>query len=274
MCAERRTDIADFLADWISEAVAAAAPGCIPLLFLSGAQGSGKSTALLEAASALRIPIATASIDDFYLPAAARASLARSVSPLLATRGPPGTHDLSLLGALISDLRGAAPGTTTKIPVFDKLADDRTPPDGWRSFTGRPVAIVIEGWLMGAQPDPDAPESPALNVVETEDVTGAWRRYQEEALASQYAALWDQADNFLHILAPGFETVLEWRLQQEEALWKIRGKPMPPDRRAWVARFVQHYERITRRMLAGDRRPGTNLHIDCRRHVMDARRSG
>lgn len=274
MRADQRTDIANCVASWISEAVNRATPGHVPLLFLSGAQGSGKSTALEEAASGLDLPIATASIDDVYLPAAARSSLAASVSPLLATRGPPGTHDLKLLGALISQLRCAAPGATTQIPVFDKLADDRAPPNRRRSFTGRPAAIVIEGWLMGALHDPNAPAAPPMNAVETEDAAGIWRRYQEEALASDYAALWDQADSFLHILAPGFETVLAWRLQQEEALWQRRGNPMPHERRAWVARFIQHYERITRRMLAGQRRPGTDLHVDAQRRVVGAHRSG
>lgn len=214
---------------------------------------------------ALTAPIAAASLDDFYLPLAARADLARTISPLLTTRGPPGTHDLGLLRATVASLRAADARASTPIPVFDKLADDRATPSAWRSFQGRPAAIVIEGWLMGALADMTAPDTPPLNAVEAEDQTGRWRRYQEEALAGSYATLWDRADGFFHILAPGFDAVLGWRLEQETALWQARGEPMPEDRRAWVIRFIQHYERITRRMLEGHRHPGVSLRIDAHR---------
>lgn len=262
------------IADWISQATDRTPPGHIPLLFLSGAQGSGKSTALKQAAAALPFPVAIASIDDVYLPQAAREDLARRVSPLLATRGPPGTHDLGLLRATVARLRAADNLSSTPIPVFDKLADDRAPPGRWHSFQGRPAAIVIEGWLMGALPDASAPTAPPLNAVEAEDASGAWRRYQEDALAGPYAALWDEADGFCHILAPGFHAVPAWRMQQEEGLWQARGAPMPEDRRAWVSRFIAHYERITRRMLAGARRPGTDLHIDTARRLVQPAASG
>lgn len=266
--ADARDDMALRIADWISRSIETAAADHVPLLFLSGAQGSGKSTALRQAAAALSGPVAIASIDDFYLTRSAREDLARTVSPLLETRGPPGTHDLGLLRATLAALGAADGNSATPIPVFDKLADDRAPHGVWRSFSGRPVAIVIEGWLMGAMPDAAAPSSPPLNAVEAEDDTGLWRRYQEDALAGSYGALWDEADGFFHIVAPGFDAVLGWRLEQEASLWKERGAPMPEDRRAWAARFIQHYERITRRMLEGSRRPGTDLRVDGSRRVL------
>lgn len=256
------------VASWISQAIERARPDQIPLLFLSGAQGSGKSTALKQAAAMLAAPAAIASIDDFYLPQSARAELARRISPLLATRGPPGTHDLALLRATVAALRAAGSDSSTPLPAFDKLADERVAPSLWPRFEGRPAAIVIEGWLMGALPDASAPASPPINAVETEDRSGAWRRYQEDALAGPYAALWDEASSFCHILAPGFDAVPAWRLEQEEGLWQARRVAMPEERRAWTGRFVQHYERITRRMLAGGRRPGTDLHIDVRRQLL------
>lgn len=261
------SEAAPLVAAWIRRAIAAAAPGHVPLLLLSGAQGSGKSTALWQALGILDVPVAGASIDDFYLTQGERKTLARRVSPLLLTRGPPGTHDLALLRDTVDRLRTAASGSDINIPVFDKLSDDRAPKESWRRFSGRPAAIVIEGWLMGALPDAGAPEAPPLNAVEAEDTSGAWRRYQEEALAEPYAALWDQADSFCHILAPGFETVLDWRLEQEAALWRARGEAMPESRPAWIARFIQHYERITRRMLSGYRRPGKDIFIDTERRV-------
>lgn len=269
-----RNAVARCLRDWISRQVEAAPAGHIPLLLVSGAQGSGKSTALEGASAALSLPVAVASIDDFYLTRPDREALARRVSPLLATRGPPGTHDLPLLQATLTRLRGADGASETPVPRFDKLADDRDAPSAWRRFHGRPAAIVIEGWLMGALPDAGAPGAPAMNSVEAEDPGGAWRQYQEDTLAGGYAALWEEADAFFHILAPGFDTVLGWRLEQEAALWLSRGQAMPDGRRAWAARFIQHYERITRRMLAGTRRPGTDVHIDAQRQLVQPPLSG
>lgn len=263
-----RSEITPHLARWITGAAQAAPAGHIPLLFLSGPQGSGKSTALAEAVAVLPLPVLGISIDDFYLTRAEREALAREISPLYLTRGPPGTHDLALLSQTISALRSADGSSATRLPAFDKLADDRRPEAGWRAFSGQPAAIIIEGWLMGALPDAEAPATPPINKVEAEDTAGHWRRHQEEALAGPYSALWDMADSFFHLTPPGFGCVLGWRLQQEAGLWQARGQPMPEDRPAWAARFISHYERISRRMIDGLRRPGTELFIDAQRRVV------
>lgn len=265
-------DIAAYVQAWISEAIRTVPAGHVPLLFLSGPQGSGKSTALAEAIGGLRNHVAGASIDDFYLTHAERMDLARQASPLFRTRGPPGTHDLALLGHTIEALCIAEKKTITILPVFDKLADDRASAKRWRRFKGRPDAIVIEGWLMGALPDPfpidDYASAPPLNAVEGEDRTGDWRRLQEDALSGPYAELWNLADSFCHIVPPGFDCVQNWRLEQEAALWAAKDRPMPSERRDWVLRFIQHYEHITRRMIDGHRRPGAEIHIDADRRVI------
>lgn len=259
--------IARAVQDWITRSIEASPAGHIPLLMLSGPQGAGKSTALAEALAAMDRPVAGLSLDDVYLTRAERAALAAGVSPLFAVRGPPGTHDLALLRGVIADLRAAQTGTQTRLPVFDKLADERAPPETWRSFAGRPAAIVIEGWLMGALPDLAAPDAPPLNAVEASDTDGAWRHYQEEALAGPYANIWDSADGFCHLAAPGFDCVARWRLEQEAALWSARGEAMPAERRDWVLHFIRHYERITRRMIDGGRRSGVVIGIDAARNV-------
>ncbi|MFN7163196.1 MAG: hypothetical protein ACK4P2_00105 [Hyphomonas sp.] len=268
MAGDVRSEITPHLASWIAAAVTAAPPGHIPLLFLSGPQGSGKSTALAEAVAVLPLPVLGISIDDFYLTRAGREALAREISPLYITRGPPGTHDLALLRQTIAALKSADGSSPVLLPAFDKLADDRRPAAEWTAFQGRPAAIIIEGWLMGALPDAAAPATPPVNKVEAEDTTGHWRRHQEEALAGPYAALWDMADSFFHLSPPGFGCVLGWRLQQEAGLWQACGEPVPEDRPAWAARFISHYERISRRMIDGMRRPGTELRIDTQRRVL------
>ena len=260
--------VAEHVCTWIERAVAEAPDGHVPLLFLSGPQGSGKSTALSEAVRALSMPVTGASIDDFYLTHEERADLARTVSPLLATRGPPGTHDLTLLQDTVAALRAAGADAQTSVPVFDKLADDRAPASAWHTVHGRPAAIVIEGWLMGALPDAASADDPPLNAVEASDTSGRWRPYQEAALSGPYTDLWEMADGFCHIVPPDFDCVLNWRLQQEAALWAERGAPMPDERRDWVIRFIQHYERITRRMIGGGRRQGAEIHIDADRNVL------
>ena len=75
------------------EALAAGREGPA-LIGIAGAQGSGKTT--LARAAAVRLDGVALSLDDFYLERAERTRLGRSIHPLLAVRGPPGTHDLTL----------------------------------------------------------------------------------------------------------------------------------------------------------------------------------
>lgn len=242
---------------WLSEQLSRAQNS--PVLFISGAQGAGKSTALAEIAKR-RPEVVVLGIDDFYLPAAARAALARDVHPLCATRGPAGTHDLPLLLQVLEHLTGGS--GPVSVPVFEKARDDRAPESAWRKIEGWPSAVIVEGWLMGAAPDPSASAAPPLNAVEAEDDRGVWRAWQEAHLANAYAMLWDRADAFLHIDAPSFDTVLAWRIQQEETTLGLAPGTLPPEREAWVARFIQHYERVTRRMLSGLRRRGAKIAVD------------
>ena len=100
------------------------------LVGLCGAQGSGKSTTSLR----LRDLLVTAgrstvvlSLDDFYLTCAERRELGDTTHRLLWTRGVPGTHDVTLATAVISDLLAADSAATTALPLFDKTTDDRTP---------------------------------------------------------------------------------------------------------------------------------------------------
>ena len=94
------------------------------VLGLCGAQGSGKSTlslALCERLRAKGLANASLSLDDLYLAPESRAILARTIHPLLAIRGVPGTHDVALGEQILDDLIAGRP---TLLPRFDK-ADDR-----------------------------------------------------------------------------------------------------------------------------------------------------
>ena len=98
------------------------------LVGLSGLQASGKSTLARQIADAARargIPTQVLALDDFYLGRRARGVLARTVHPLLATRGVPGTHDIALLERTVRALREASPRWPARIPRFEKGLDTR-----------------------------------------------------------------------------------------------------------------------------------------------------
>jgi len=187
------------------------------------------------------------SLDDVYLTRAERAAMARDIHPLFAVRGPPGTHDLGLLERTIATLTVAGPEEQTLIPVFDKLADDRTPEHAWRLFTGRPKAILIDGWCLGATVQ--ALHGPPLNALERDqDPAGVWRSVIERFVGGPYLDFARRLDQRVFLRAPGFEVVLDWRCEQETAL---RGRPLSPREREGIAAFIQYFERLTRRMIDG-----------------------
>ncbi|KAF1696669.1 kinase [Pseudoxanthomonas koreensis] len=216
---------------------------------ISGAQGSGKSTLaaqLVAAAHAAGLSAASVSLDDFYLTAAQRQALAREVHPLLATRGPPGTHDVGLALATIEALRA---GGTPPLPRFDKLGDDRLPASRWPRPQQPLDLLVFEGWCLGVPAeDADALRAPLNALERDEDGDGRWRRWCNRALAVDYPPLWSQVDVLWFLQPPDFDTVHEWRWQQEQALQAAEPGRAGMDR-AQLRRFVQHYERITRQAL-------------------------
>lgn len=249
----------DILVNWIEIQIQSHPD--IPILFISGAQGIGKSTAIKYAKKHFQNNIAVLGLDEFYLTRTERLALATKVHPLFEVRGPAGTHDLEFLNTTIDSLLQSASETKTRIPKFLKAIDDRAPEQDWDCFRGRPSAILVEGWCIGAEPDLSSPSSLPINSVEEEDQDGVWRQHQEIELATRYAKLWDRADAFFHICAPNFEQVLSWRVQQEETTLGLSRGALSNERKSWVCGFIQHYERVTKRMLSGHKRGGYNLNV-------------
>ncbi len=234
----------------VLETMLARPVGPYPLVVgISGAQGSGKSTISEFIALALKElcgqTVAVLSLDDFYLPKAQREALGRSVHPLCATRGVPGTHEVSLLLETISRLLVALPGQTIRWPLFDKLADDRAAEPAWNTQTGRPDAILLEGWCVALPADRVAPWRGPINQLEAEaDPQGAWISWSLEELRAHYAVLWKLLDLTVGIRLPDIETVVASRLLQEQRMQQARPSAASMDE-AGVRRFVQHYERFT-----------------------------
>lgn len=226
------------------------------VLGVSGAQGSGKTTFSELLGHALGIfhdlNVVTMSIDDFYHTKAEREALGRDVHPLCKTRGVPGTHDTALCMQTITDLCKAGPDTTTKIPAFSKLEDDRAAADDWPSHHGRPDIVILEGWCVGAAyRDPQSWDEPINALERARDPEGIWWRWSNAYLEHDYKALWAMLKPMLFIKVPGFQTVIESRIRQEETL--VRDNPTLAAQamsRAQIEEFVAHYERYTRQLLA------------------------
>jgi D-glycerate 3-kinase len=222
---------------------------------LCGAQGSGKSTAaaaLVEILAADDLAAVALSIDDFYLPRAERAALAGSVHPLLITRGVPGTHDVELAQATIDSLAGDEP---TLLPSFDKATDDRRPRSQWRVAQGPVRVVILEGWCVGALPESALRLATPVNALErNEDADGRWRGYVNAALSGRYRALFDRLSPLVLLAAPSFEVVQRWRGEQERRLREKLAREGGDASRlmddAAIARFIAHYERVTRHILA------------------------
>lgn len=219
------------------------------VLGICGAQGSGKSTlaaAVVRRATEQGIAAASLSLDDLYLTRAEREVLGRGVHPLLRTRGVPGTHDVALGLELFAALGRGEPAA---LPCFDKSRDDRRPRSEWSRAPAGTELLVFEGWCVGARPQaPDALIEPVNALEADEDSDRSWRTYANQALAGSYQALFARIDVLVLLAAPGFEVVVDWRRQQEDDL-RRRGGPGVMDAQG-IARFVAHYERLTRHILA------------------------
>ncbi|MFC3076712.1 kinase [Phenylobacterium terrae] len=236
-------------------AAEARAAGRCWIVGVCGTQASGKSTLCAVVARLLEaqgLKAAVISVDDLYLTREEREALAREVHPLLITRGVPGTHDVALGLRLLDDL--ARPGAV-RLPRFEKARDTRKPPEQWDVFQGPADVVLFEGWCVGARPQDEAALAAPVNALERdEDPVGAWRRYANAQLAGPYQDLFGRLDRLVMLEAPGFETVLAWRREQEA---KLRARLIAEGGdlsrtldEAALVRFVAHYERLTRHILA------------------------
>lgn len=224
------------------------------LIGLGGAQGSGKTSTARRLARRLAadgLQVVTRSIDDFYLTQAERRRLATQVHPLLGTRGVPGTHDVALIKHLIAELQNARPDQDIALPAFDKAADDRAARSEWPPHIGRPDVILLEGWCVGARAQPaSALADPTNDLEREEDADGVWRRYVNDQLAGDYAGLFGLFDLTIYLRAPSFDQIFGWRSEQEAGLDRRSDASRPAMGEQELRRFIAHYERLTRWMIA------------------------
>ncbi|MEW9796994.1 P-loop NTPase fold protein [Alteromonas sp. CYL-A6] len=243
---------------------------------INGCQGSGKSTLAAFLAAYLSehhgLSAVTVSLDDFYLAQTERNALAVKVHPLLATRGVPGTHNISLATSTFDRLGQYG---TTSLPRFNKAIDDPYPVTQWPVVNTPCDIVLFEGWCVGAPAQSDAALKTPVNALERdEDPLGIWRRFVNTQLATTYQSWFARIDYLLMLKAPSFRQVRTWREEQEHKLiasLKERGeslsKTMSDDA---IARFVQFYQRLTEHCLTElPSQCQQVLYLDDKRYVCD-----
>lgn len=223
-----------------------------PIIGICGAQGTGKSTLAeflaLELNGMAHWSVAVLSMDDFYLTRAERLELSRSVHPLLATRGPPGTHDCEMMGRHLQRLKNLTAGASIALPRFDKARDDRAPSSTWPVVVGSLDAIILEGWCLGVPPQ-DAGElvTPINDLEARRDSDARWRSYVNIRLGDDYAEVFSLLDRLIFLQAPDMNSVMSWRGKQERKLAAESSTQAPGIMNDTQLReFIQHFERISR----------------------------
>ena len=219
------------------------------VLGINGAQGTGKSTLaefVADYFKAQEKTVVSLSIDDLYLTKSERADLAQRIHPLMQTRGVPGTHDVQ---AGIHYIQALKRGEPCKIMRFDKSIDDRCGESEWTRVHNAPDVIILEGWCVGAVPQVVSSLQRPINDLEIkEDASGIWRHYVNDALA-EYQRLFAELDFLVMLKAPNFDCVYQWRLEQEQKLAAATGGGSGIMSAEQIARFIQHYERLTQHNL-------------------------
>ncbi len=115
------------------------------------------------------------------------------------------------------------------MPKFDKGLDDRVERSAW-PMAGFADVVIIEGWCLGARPQPAADLVAPINELERdEDADGRWRAYVNDALG-RYQALFARFDRLVFLQVPDFDAVRRWRAEQE--------LQVPPERRMSAAQLL------------------------------------
>jgi D-glycerate 3-kinase len=110
------------------------------------------------------------------------------------------------------------------------------------------MLVLLEGWCLGLEPQTAADLVEPINTLEREeDPEGLWRAWVNAKLAD-YLPIWRRMDALVVLQAPAWDVVARWR---DEAEWSLRarGEPRAMDEEE-MARFLQHYERLSRHAIA------------------------
>jgi len=217
---------------------------------LSGPQGSGKTTLskIIELAFEryLNKKILSLSLDDFYYEKKERMKLVKSIHPLLATRGVPGTHDINYLKKIINKFEKQK--YPLQLPIFDKLSDTRKKTK--KNIKDKCEIMILEGWCVGCPPLSNKYLYMDINLLEKKFDTGKiWRTYYNNNLRNDYSKIFNHFNSIIYLKPPSFSEIFKWRLKQERYLKKININinSLGMSKKE-IANFIQHYEKITKWM--------------------------
>ena len=243
---------------------------------VNGCQGSGKSTlteflkVYLE--QEYQLNVAVLSLDDFYLDQSARQQLAQTVHPLLKTRGVPGTHNCDLMAKTFTDLKNQTLGIS--LPRFNKAIDNPYPESQWPVVTDKVDLVIMEGWCWGVEnQSEEALISPINKLEQQQDPEGFWRKTVNDKLKSDYESLYIQMDFWVMLKAPSFDTVFNWRKEQEAklALTVADKENSGVMTDAELENFIQHYQRLTEHSLNTQaKNMDVVFELDNQRHIIKA----
>lgn len=225
------------------------------LIGLNGCQGSGKTTLaslmVFLFKYVFKKQAVAISLDDFYLTRNERLDLARNIHPLLKTRGVPGTHDIDLAMKTLQGL--VATHGLTAIPQFNKAIDDRAPLANWLRIEAPVDIVILEGWCLGTPVQSGiALETPINELEYTKDRDGSWRKYVNQKIESDYTPLYALIDSWIMLKAPSFDSVFQWRLEQEDKLIRGLGNSSKENQTMnslEIGFFIQHFQRLTEHSL-------------------------
>lgn len=212
-----------------------------PIIAVSGPQGSGKSTLSAFLTCYLKHELglcaATVSLDDYYLAQSARQALSQDVHPLYLTRGVPGTHDVK---RGIRDFLAYKLNQPVALPQFDKSTDNPTHDKAPEQLD----VLIFEGWCVGVKAQSFERLIEPLNSLERdEDGDGRFRNAVNEQLLGDYKQWFELIDYLIFIELESFDSIVQWRAQQEAQLIEKSGRGMKP---AELQRFMSFFERLTR----------------------------
>ncbi|MBQ77476.1 MAG: kinase [Cellvibrionales bacterium] len=217
---------------------------------INGCQGSGKSTLARYLRTVLdsrhHIGAEVLSLDDFYLSRQQRQHLAKTVHPLLFTRGVPGTHDIVQLINVIKTIANHQ-DQPIPLPSFNKALDDVDTSTHRMSRTDARV-IIIEGWCLGATAQTKSELLKPINELErNEDQQGIWRNYVNAQLQGDYRTLFELIECWVMLKAPSFNCVFDWRQEQENKLFDAANETQNTNvmNDKQLRHFIAHYQRIT-----------------------------
>jgi D-glycerate 3-kinase len=154
---------------------------------------------------------------------------------------------------LLANLKDSVTTEPVHLPVFDKAVDDRAPRSTWRTVTPPFNIILFEGWCVGTTPQQlEELRQPVNSLEEQDDPRGTWRNHVNAQLAGDYARLFAEIDLLIMLEVPDMECVFAWRGLQEKKLarQKRHTHAMGLMDESTLRRFIMHYERLTRHMLA------------------------